>query len=151
MSAHWLLVANLMVALTILGAVAAPALRTAGFDTLSELIHAVSLVLCPQRPTHSPFLFGYQWALEQRELAMFGAQFAGPCRGPAPCTELDRRLLASSSLPIAWDGLSQTFRAGRKDRVARSWTGGLAVVSWLYPILDPVLGAAVQRETAKAA
>jgi len=57
-TAHWLLLANSLAAYILLGAVAAPLLSLAGLSASSQAIYAAYRWLCPQRPTHSYFLFG---------------------------------------------------------------------------------------------
>ena len=141
---HWLVLINLAMGLTILGAIVAPTLRAIGLDAPAGVIHSVYLLLCPQRPAHSYYLFGYQLALEQRELAMFGAQLAGGLVYALVrhrVRVLDWRLLAILSVPIVWDGISQTFGLRTSDWLTRTWTGALfnlAFVFWLYPRLEPV-------------
>ncbi|MBI2755961.1 MAG: DUF2085 domain-containing protein [Chloroflexi bacterium] len=142
---HWLLLANLLVTLALLGAVGAPVLAAARLDAASAAIHTAYLLLCPQRPAHSYFLFGQQLALEQREMAMFGAQFGagllyGVLRARGRWRErLSWSLLLLFSLPMAWDGLSQAVGLRDSDWQTRTWTGALfsaAFVFWLYPVLD---------------
>ncbi|MBI4491658.1 MAG: DUF2085 domain-containing protein [Chloroflexi bacterium] len=145
LAAHWLPLANLAMALTLAGAVAAPALRAVELDVAAEAIYTLYLLLCPQRPSHSYFLFGYQLALEQRPVAMVAVQLAAGLayilvRGRL--RPLDWRWLALFSLPLAWDGFSQMFDLRDSDWLTRSWTGGLfnlALVWWAYPRLDRAL------------
>src|SRR2546425_12788869 len=85
-----------------------PDLRSA-----ADATHALFLLLCPQRPEHSYFLFGHKLAMEQRMLAMFGAQLIGglafgALRGRVS-SGLDWRLFTLASVPVAWDILSQSF------------------------------------------
>lgn len=141
--AHWLLLANAVVALTLLGAVAAPLLAAAGFEAASGAIHTAYLLLCPQRPAHSYFLAGHQLALEHREMAMFGAQLGGGLLFGLLRGRWHGRLgvwwLVLLSLPMAWDGFSQMFGLRESDWQTRTWTGALmaiAFVFWLYPLLE---------------
>lgn len=137
---HWLLLANLACALVLIGAFTPPFLREAGWHELAEALHTAYLLICPQRPDHSYFLFDHKLAMEQRMLAMFGAQLVAGLaytrvrdRMPRP---LDLRLLGLLSLPIAWDILSQSFGLRVSDWPTRTWTGALfnlAFAFWFYP------------------
>lgn len=140
---HWLALANLGVALTLLGALAAPLLAAAGLASVAGAIHTLYLLLCPQRPSHSWFLLGHQLALEHREMAIFTAQLvAGLAFGALRARttwRLDWRLFLLASLPMAWDVLSQQLGVRDSDWTARSWTGalfGAAFVLWFYPLLE---------------
>lgn len=140
---HWLALANLGLALTLLGAVAAPVLAAAGLEAVAAALHTLYLLLCPQRPSHSYFLLGHQLALEHREMAIFSAQLAtglgfGALRART-AWRLDWRLFLLASLPMAWDVLSQQLGMRDSDWLTRSWTGGLfgaAFVLWFYPLLE---------------
>ena len=138
---HWLLVTNLVLALLLIGVVAAPALNAAGLSQYADLIHTAFLMLCPQRPEHSYFLFGYQTALEHREIAMIGALLVG---GMAygllrPLPPLPFWLLLVACIPISWDILSQMLELRESDWFTRTWTGALSCLAYvfcLYPLFD---------------
>lgn len=139
--AHWVLLANVATTLTLLGTVAAPALRAIGLDAPAELIYASYLPLCPQRPSHSYFLFGFQLALEQREIAMFSAQLAGGLayglvRHRVP--RLDWPILVVSSPPIRL-GRPQPDGRATRVRLAHPDLDGGAVQSRirLLAVSDP--------------
>lgn len=142
---HWLALLNVLTALTLAGAFAPPFLRLAGFDPAAEAVHTAYLWLCPQRPDHSYFVFGHMLALEQRELAIFGAQLVG---GLAYGLRRERFVgiplwaVVLLALPMAWDGFSQMFGWRDSDWLTRTWTGGLfslGLVFWLYPFADRLL------------
>ncbi len=143
---NWLLFANAACALVLLGSIAPPFLLEADLRSAADAIHTLFLLLCPQRPEHSYFLFGHKLAMEQRILAMFGAQLIGglafgAVRGRVS-SGLDWRLFTLASLPVAWDILSQSFGFRVSDWPTRTWTGvlfSLALVGWLYPLLNRAL------------
>lgn len=117
-------------------------MRAVGLTWLSEPIATAYLLLRPQRPEHSYFPFGHQMALEQRPVAMFAAQLIGGLafglvRGRL--RPLDCRLMLLLTLPLAWDGFSQTFGLRDSTWLWRTWTGGLfnlALVWFAYPRFD---------------
>ena len=142
---HWLGLLNALTALTLAGAFAPPFLRLLGLDAAAEAVHSAYLLLCPQRPDHSYFLFGHKLALEHRELAMFGAQLAGGlfyAVGRARFRALPLWAVAVLALPMVWDGFSQVFGWRDSDWLMRTLTGGLfnlALVFWFYPFVDRLL------------
>ena len=143
---HWLWLLNAATALTLAGALVAPLLSAAGFAAAASAIHGVYLLLCPQRPTHSYFLLGYQLALEHREIAMFAAQLALGLAIAVPRARSSWRIgflaFVLLSLPMTWDVGSQLLGLRDSDWLTRSWTGLLfnaAFVLWFYPQLDQSL------------
>lgn len=142
---HWLLLANAIAALTVLGALATPLLRTAGLDPAAAWVEALYRTICPQRPSHSFFLVGHQVPLEQRMLAMAAAQLVGGLlygKARRHLPPLDWRLLVLGLVPAALDVFSQTL--GWRDstwlaRTLTGWLAGLAFVLWAYPFLDRLL------------
>ena len=157
---HWVLLCNVALGIVLLGAYATPALEALGLAELARTIHIAYLPLCPQRPEHSYFPFGYQTALEHREIAMFAAQLAG---GLVYARARDRLrgipwwLMLALSLPIAWDGFSQMFGLRDSTWFLRTLTGALfslALVFWLYPRVErwlPLPPAPVDRRPAAGA
>lgn len=142
---HWLLLANLSCGLVLGGALGVAYLRSIGATWLSEPLSTAYLLLCPQRPDHSYFPFGFQMALEQREVAMFGAQLLGGLvfglvGGRLP--PLDWPLVILLALPLVVDVLTQMVGLRDSDWLTRTWTGGLfnlAFVFWAYPVVDRAL------------
>jgi len=155
LSARWLVLVNLVVALTLVGALVAPVLAALGYAAIAAGIHTAYLALCPQRPEHSYFLFGQQLALEQREIAMFAAQLLagmafGLQRRDGPALPLAGRWFVILCMPLAWDGLTQLLGLRDSDWFTRTWTGALAtlgLVWWAYPALDERVGRADRRGT----
>jgi uncharacterized membrane protein len=148
----WLLLVNLALVLLLIGAAAAPAAYAAGLPRYADFIHTAYLPLCPQRPSHSYFVFGYQTALEHREIAMLGALLVGGLvygRVRERVSPLAFWVLLLAGIPISWDVLSQMLGLRDSDWFTRTWTGALACLAyvfWLYPRLDRSL-----RPTVRAA
>ena len=138
----WLFLVNLALVLLLIGAVAAPAAYAAGLPRYADFIHTAYLPLCPQRPSHSYFVFGYQTALEHREIAMLGALLVGGLiygRVRERASPLPFWVLLVAGLPIGWDVLTQMLELRESDWFTRTWTGALsclAYVFWLYPRFD---------------
>ena len=138
---RWLLLFNLAAGVTLLGAALAPALDALGLGAGAAAIRTIYLLLCPQRPSHSYFILGFQMALEQRPLAMFAAQLLGGLAytaGRGRLRPLGWPILAVVALPLAWDVVSQLLGRRESDWFTRTWTGALftlALVAWLYPRL----------------
>ncbi len=143
---HWLLIANLVNGAIVAGAVAVPLFRSAGWDGVAGVLFSAYRLLCLQNPDHSYFLLGYQLAMDQRMMALYGfSLLAGlaflPLRGrlgPLPW-----RLFFLMALPMAVDGFTQLFGWRHSSWELRTATGGLFGVAtvWLvYPYLQRVLG-----------
>ena len=66
---HWLLMANLAIALYVGLPVLAPVLAHAGHERLANLVHLICRPLCHQLPERSFFLYGEQWAYSYEELS----------------------------------------------------------------------------------
>jgi uncharacterized membrane protein len=137
---HWLALTNTLLVLVLVGAVAPVAFAAAGLEDVAAAIHHVYLILCPQRPAHSYFLFGHQLALEHREIAMFAAQIGG---GLLYATVRDRPdiclqswALFVVSLPMALDIFGEMLGVRESDWFTRTWTGALfnmGFALWFYP------------------
>ncbi|HEX2987927.1 MAG TPA: DUF2085 domain-containing protein, partial [Chloroflexota bacterium] len=146
---HWLLLANLVNGLTLVGAVAAPLLMAYGWESAGSALFTLYSLICAQNPEHSYFLLGHQLAMDQRMMAIYGASLAAglafvPMRGrlrPIPW-----RLFGLMALPMAMDGFTQLLGWRHSSWELRTVTGGLfgvAVVWLMYPFLDrqlPPLG-----------
>jgi len=68
-STHWLLMANLAIALYLGLPILAPVLAHAGYERAAGLIHRICKPLCHQLPERSFFLYGRQWAYSYKELS----------------------------------------------------------------------------------
>ena len=142
LTAHWLFAANATFGAVLAGAALAPALRALGRRDAAHAIHALYLLLCPQRPDHLYFVFGYQSALEHREIATLGAPLVGGVafgmmRPRVP--RLGFPLVALATLPMLWDIFTRTLDWRDSDWFTRTWTSALfclAYVFWSYPALD---------------
>jgi uncharacterized membrane protein len=139
---RWLLIANMMNSMVVVGALLAPLMRAAGLHGPGELLFSAYGALCNQTPSNSYFLLGYQLALDQRMLAIYGfgllagLAFAILRRSVRP---LPWRLYFLLVLPIAVDGFTQLFGWRQSTWELRTLTGGLFGVAtvWLaYPRLN---------------
>jgi uncharacterized membrane protein len=139
---HWLLLANLVNGLTLVGAVIAPLLMACGWESAGRSLFTMYGLICAQNPEHSYFLLGYQLAMDQRMVAIYGASLAA---GLAFVPLRDRlrpipwRLFGLMALPMVVDGFTQLFGWRHSSWELRTATGGLfgAAVVWLmYPFLD---------------
>jgi len=68
-SRHWLLMANVAIAVYVGLPVLAPVLAHAGLERLAELIHLICRPLCHQLPERSFFLYGQHWDYSYEELS----------------------------------------------------------------------------------
>ena len=150
---HWLFSVNALNAITIGGAALAPLLRAVGWTPLATLLYLAYRPMCPQRPSHSFFIAGYQMALEQRMVAIFGGLLLG---GLCFALLRDRlrplnwRLVVLLNLPMLVDVLSQTVGLRGSTwqwRVATGLLGSLAVVWWAYPYLERAFAAERRAST----
>ena len=154
---HWLTLVDLVMALVLAGAVAAPILEMAGYPALADHIYLVYLLLCPQRPEHSYFLFGFQTALEHREIAMLGGLHLGSAlyRGwRFRIRGLPLWTVVVASMPMMWDIVTQMMELRESDWFTRTWTGGLSTVAyalWLYPPVDQSMRRKARRALGRAA
>jgi uncharacterized membrane protein len=139
---HWLLIANMLNSAVLAGAVLSPLMRAAGLQGPGELLFWAYGALCNQTPANSYFLLGYQLALDQRMLAIYGfgllagLTFAALRRWARP---LPLRLYLLLILPVALDGFTQLFGWRQSTWEIRTLTGGLfgmATVWLAYPRLD---------------
>ena len=140
--AHWLLLFNVIVAVTLAGAVGAAYLSVLGQRQIAGLIYEAYLLLCPQRPSHSFFLWGEKVALEQRVLAIYSGMLLCGLLFIAlrhRLRALDWRLAALLALPMLVDVLSQTFALRDSDWLWRTTTGGIAGIAlswWALPNVE---------------
>ncbi|MCL4395271.1 MAG: DUF2085 domain-containing protein [Chloroflexi bacterium] len=136
---HWLLVANLSNAATVFGALLSPTFMALGLLSVGRGLFVAYRLICVQNPTHSYFLFGYQMAMDQRMVAIYGAStIAGlayaPLRRRLPT--LPWRWYLVLIAPMALDGFTQLFGWRISNWELRTATGalfGIATVWWLYP------------------
>jgi uncharacterized membrane protein len=139
---HWLALANGIILLMVIGSAAIPALMAAGFTRPAGFLFGSYHLVCQQLPGHSFFLFGYQMALCQRDLAIYAAMgmaglvFGLSGRRWAP---LPWRWYLLLLLPLAVDGTTQLFGLRDSNWQLRLLTGGLfgAATVWIaYPYLE---------------
>ncbi len=142
---HWLLIANLANALIVAGAVLVPLVMAAGLTGLGSALFIAYHTLCEQIPSHSYFLLGYQLAMDQRMMAIYGSSLLAGIlfallRGRV--RPLPWRSYFLLILPMAVDGFTQMFGWRESNWQLRTVTGtlfGAATVWLMYPYLDRVL------------
>ncbi len=142
---RWLLVANVINGTILAGAVLVPLMMAAGLRPVAGALFAAYHLICLQNPDHSYFLMGYQLAMDQRMVAIFGSTFAAGLafvllRGLI--RTLPWRVYFLLILPIAIDGFTQLFGWRTSNWELRTLTGvlfGTATVWLTYPPIDRAL------------
>ncbi|MCL4369071.1 MAG: DUF2085 domain-containing protein [Actinobacteria bacterium] len=148
-SAHWLLLVNIALALYVGGAIASPLLSAVGWAAAGTAIFHLYSAVCHQLPWRSFFLFGQQIAICQRDLAIYGTMLGGGIlyglfRDRVPA--LSWQLYVLATLPMAIDGGTQLFDWRESTWELRLLTGflfGLATVWTLYPAVERGLRASL--------
>ncbi len=157
---HWLVVVNILVLLYGGLPWLAPLAIDMGYPDLGNWLFSLYTPLCHQSPQNSPFLFGQQVAICNREAAMYGALALGgllfmvpPVRRFFAYHPLSMALVVVLVAPLVIDGLTQTLDAaapalGLRDpddspgsfnwwmRVGTGVLFAVAVVTGIYPRLD---------------
>ena len=139
---HWLFLINVIMFVIAALVFVPPFLLMAGQGGLASAIYALYSPFCHQMPSRSFFIFDYQLAVCQRNLAIFVATFlAGlafiPFRGrikPLPWW-----LFALFTLPIAVDGFILVFGWCESTWALRLMTGslfGLGTVWVAFPMIE---------------
>lgn len=139
---HWLLLLNLLLEAFVGVALLVPVLYAMGAVSVARRIFLAYHVACDQIPSHSYYFFGYQLALCQRNLAIYGSLLAGTlafryARHWLP--PLDWRLWLLTLLPMALDGGTQLFGWRESNWELRALTGvifGLGVCWFVLPYLE---------------
>lgn len=142
---HWLTLLNLGMGIFALGPFLSPLLMATGHPILGRAIFlGLGATGCHQLPSRSWFIFGYQVAICQRDVAFYGSFFLGGLlfalhRQLRP---LNWRLYLLFVLPMAVDGLTQLVGLRESTWLLRSITGalfGFASVWLLYPRLEQAM------------
>lgn len=142
---HWLALLNLGMGIFALGPFLSPLLMATGHPILGRAIFlGWGATGCHQLPSRSWFIFGYQVAICQRDVAFYGSFFLGGLlfalhRQLRP---LNWRLYLLFVLPMAVDGLTQLVGLRESTWLLRSITGalfGFASVWLLYPRLEQAM------------
>jgi len=139
---HWLLLLNSAVGLYVGLPVLAPLLMTHGQTGLANLIYLVYRFVCHQMPSRSFFIAGYQMAMCQRDVAIYGAILIAGL-----AFNLVRKRLKPLSwqrfvlliTPLAVDGTLQLLGVLESTPLRRLITGGLfglACVLLAFPYLE---------------
>lgn len=139
---HWLAVANGINLAVLGGSAAVPALMAAGLTWLATPLFGSYRLICHQLPYRSFFLFGYQMAMCERNVAIYGSMslaglLFGLTRGRL--RPLPWRWYLALSVPIAVDGFTQLFGWRESTWELRAVTGtlfGVATVWLAYPHLE---------------
>lgn len=139
---HWLLLLNSAVGLYVGLPVLAPLLMAHGQRGLSRVIYFVYRFVCHQMPSRSFFIAGYQMAICQRDMAIYGSIFlAGIAyslvRGRVRPIPMWTFILLIT--PMAVDGTLQLFGILESTPLRRLITGGLfglACVLLAFPYLE---------------
>ncbi len=139
---HWLFLINVLMSLIVGLVFLAPYLMSLGLDAPASAIYTGYSPFCHQMPSRSFFMFGYQMAVCQRNIAIFSATLlAGlaftPLRGHVK--PLPWWLLVLFTLPIAIDGFTQLFGWRESTWELRLITGslfGLGGVWLAYPMIE---------------
>jgi uncharacterized membrane protein len=142
---HWLWLANLSNAALLALAFASPLAYALGWDRVGGAIFGILSTFCTQVPTHSYYLFDYQVAFCQRNLAIYGAMLLGGLyyawlrRSGSAFRPLPLRWFIVLALPLVIDGFTQLFGWRQSNVALRTFTGGLfgfAAVATIYPWFD---------------
>jgi uncharacterized membrane protein len=156
---HWLALLNLGMGIFAFGPFLSPLLMATGHPIWGRAIFlGFGLTGCHQLPSRSWFLFGYQVALCQRDVAFYGSFFLGGLlfalhRQLRP---LNWRLFLLAVAPMAVDGLTQLVGWRESTWLLRSITGalfGFSSVWLLYPRLEQAMRevqATLQTASAKS-
>lgn len=140
---HWLALANGLVALLIAVATAGVVLlHRLGADDLVQRVMRAYHLICMQEESHSYHLWGQQFALCERNLAIFAALLLGGLgfgllRDRLRPLSLPGYLVLA--LPMAIDGFTQLWGWRSSDVELRTLTGalfGLGSLWYLYPALE---------------
>ncbi len=142
---HWLFALNSLNGIILLGTFLSPLLMVLGLTGLGSMVFVPYRALCLQRPDHSFFIFGYQMAMEQRMVAIYGALFAAGmvyAQLGARWHPLPLWAYMLLSLPMAADVITQSLGLRASTWYWRILTGGIfgvATVAFLYPRLADVI------------
>ena len=139
---HWLLLLNTLVGLYVGLPVLAPLLMSRGQRGLSNLIYFAYGLVCHQMASRSFFIAGYQMAMCQRDMAIYGSMFlAGLAyslvRGRVRILPFWAFILLIT--PMAVDGTIQLLGVLESTPLRRLVTGslfGLACVWLAFPYLE---------------
>jgi uncharacterized membrane protein/glutaredoxin len=142
MANHWLLLLNSAVGLYLGLPILAPLLMARGQIGLSNAIYFAYRFVCHQMPSRSFFIAGYQMAMCQRDMAIYGSIFVAGLG-----FNLVRRRLKPLSwqvfvvliTPMAVDGTLQLLGVLESTPLRRLITGGLfglACVLLAFPYLE---------------
>ncbi|MCL5959698.1 MAG: DUF2085 domain-containing protein [Chloroflexi bacterium] len=139
---HWLALLNFVNFSVVSGALLAPTLMSAGLLGPGSILFSSYRLLCHQLPFRSDFIFGYQVAMCQRNMAIYtsmflaGLGFSFVRRRLKP---LSWRWYLILITPMAIDGFTQLFGFRESNWTLRVITGtlfGIATIWLAYPHLE---------------
>lgn len=141
-AAHWLALLNLVNFGFVAGAVFSPFLMFIGAIPLGSVLFSFYRLVCHQLPFRSDFIFGYQVAMCQRNMAIYASMFLAGIGFAFVRTRLKPlpwRWYLVLITPMAIDGFTQLFGLRESNWTLRVITGTLfgAATVWLaYPHLQ---------------
>jgi uncharacterized membrane protein len=144
---------NVTTGLNAAGTLVAPWLRANGQDLVATIVYGYYRFQCPQRPSHSFFLFGEKMRMEQRMVAIYSAWFVAGMTFTAVrhhLRPLSNLALCAASLPIAVDLGTQMIGLRSGVWGMRVLTGGLFAVAtmwWALPRAESGTSTSSVRET----
>ena len=139
---HWLFLANSLAFTLIALSFLAPCLMALGATLPARVIYFGYRFVCHQMPSRSYFVFGYQMAICQRDLAIYtsillaGLLFSLVRSRLEPLRWWLYLLLAT---PMAFDGMSQFLGWRESNWQLRTFVGalfGIANVALVYPFIE---------------
>ncbi|MGH2509309.1 MAG: DUF2085 domain-containing protein [Ktedonobacteraceae bacterium] len=141
----WVLLIIGVLGLILLATVSVPILAYFGLDSISKPIFDALHIICAQIPSHSFYMLGHQLGMCARNISIYGAMFVS-----AVIFQLSKKRLpgipwwlwALMLIPIAVDGLSQTFGLRESTWELRVLTGalfGLANMWFALPFIQKTI------------
>jgi uncharacterized membrane protein len=129
----------------VLAAVIDPILSYVGLDVIAKPLYSWMHVICAQTPSHSFYLFGHQFCLCERCLAMHSSIFLGGMlfifsKKRLPGIPWWGLILVA--IPMALDGFTQMFGLRESTWELRLLTGGIfgfGVSLFLLPFIKKTL------------
>ncbi len=141
-AAHWLAILNLVNFGFVAGAILSPILMALGATQLGRSIFFPYRLVCHQLPYRSDFIFGFQVAMCQRNMAIYASMFLAGVGFAFVRTRLKPlpwQWYLVLITPMAIDGFTQLFGFRESNWTLRVITGtlfGVASVWLAYPHLE---------------
>lgn len=142
---YWAHIITIVLGLLVLIALAIPFLSYFGLDDIAKPLFFILHYVCAQIPSHSFYLFGHQFGLCARNLAIYMSMFLGSLifvftkkRLPG----IPWWFWVLMLVPMAWDGLTQMVGWRESSWVLRVITGslfGLGNIWFALPMMQKSL------------